>query len=79
MSALLFELCRLRKAETKHVHSATLDNIAYPKKSRHFSLNQYADTLLLAICEYARYCNIRDSIIGKKRAPQYLREFAEKT
>lgn len=79
MSALLFELRRLRKAETKYVHSATLDNIAYPKKSRYFSLNQYADTLLRAICGYARYCNIRDSIIGKKRAPQYLREFAEKT
>lgn len=56
MSALLFELCRLRKAETKHVHLATLDNIAYPKKSRHFLLNQYADTLL-------QYANMRDIVI----------------
>lgn len=79
MSELLFELCRLRKAETKHVHSVTLDNIAYPK-NRDISLsNQYTDTLLRAICGYARYCNTRDSIIGKKRAPQYLQEFSEKT
>lgn len=79
MSALLFELCRLRKAETKHAHSAILDNINLPEKSGYFSSDQYTDTLLRVICGYARYCNIRDSIIGKKRAPQYLQEFSEKT
>lgn len=64
------------KAETERDHHyTTLDDIALTEKSRYFASNQYTDTLLRAICRCARYCNIRDSIIGKKRAAQYLGEF----
>jgi len=57
MSALLFELCKLRKAETKHVHSATLDNIAYPKNrdiSRRINIPTH-------YC--AQYADVRDTVI----------------
>lgn len=57
MSALLFELCRLRKAETKHGHSAILDNIAYPKNrdiSRRINIPTH-------YC--AQYADMRDTVI----------------
>lgn len=57
MSALLFELCRLRKAETKHVHSATLDNIAYPK-NRDISRRINTSTHYCA-----QYADMRDTVI----------------
>lgn len=55
MSDLLFELCRLRKAKTKYVHSATLDNIAYPKNR---DISHRINTPTHYCAQYADMCDI---------------------
>jgi len=81
MLGLLFELRRLRETETKRVHSATLDNISFARKSRYFAPGSICRRIVARNTHprIARHCNVRDrkrererereSIIGKKRAP----------
>lgn len=82
MSALLFELRRLRKAETKRVHSVTLDNIYRSPENRDISsrINTYTDTLLRAICGCVHDTVIFETALLKsEHGAIFLRKFLWRT